>query len=93
MYKGEYVTTTSIGLNKKYQANDVVLFEGNLYKARKNVILSPFQEKDAWEFIGTSRVFVGTSPPIDPVEGQQWEREGVVYTYYFDGDNYSWVEF
>lgn len=93
MYRGEYTKTTSIGLTKKYQSNDVVLFEGNLYKAKRNVELSPFQEAIAWEFIGTSRVFSGSEPPINPVEGQQWERNGTIYTYYFDGDNYAWVEF
>jgi hypothetical protein len=93
MYKGEYNKTKVTGLNNRYQSGDVVLFEGNLYKAEKTTELSPFQDPIAWTFTGKSRLFSGIEPPIDPIEGQQWERDGVVYTYYFDGDNYSWVEF
>jgi hypothetical protein len=93
MYKGEYSKLNPTGLKVLYQSGDVVLFEGNLYKAQKITQLSPFQDSLAWSFIGKSRLFSGIEPPIDPIEGQQWERDGVVYTYYFDGDNYSWVEF
>lgn len=93
MYKGEYTSTNVNGLTEKYQVKDVVLFEGKLYEAVKQTNLSPFQDKESWKFIKIGSIFVSDSPPIEPVEGQQWERNGIVYTYYFDNDNYSWVEF
>ena len=76
-----------------YQEQYAPLFQAGLMGRGSVAGLSPFQEAIAWEFIGTSRVFSGSEPPINPVEGQQWERNGTIYTYYFDGDNYAWVEF
>lgn len=93
MYRGEYKSTNSNGLNEEYQVNDVVLFEGSLYKALKTTKQSPFQNQEAWKFIKIGNIFVSNTPPINPVEGQQWQRNGIIYTYYFNEENYSWVEF
>jgi hypothetical protein len=93
MYKGLYSKTNFTGLQNKYQFGDVVLFEGKLYKAQKFTSLSPYEDSLAWSFTGNSVLYSSDNPPIDPVEGQQWETNGSIYTYFFDGDNYSWVEF
>lgn len=93
MYKGPYNQYTASGLKYIYQTGDVILFEGNLYKAQKETNFSPFQDSLAWSYTGKSQIFFGDQPPINPQEGQQWERNGILYTYFFDGDNYSWVQF
>jgi hypothetical protein len=93
MYKGVYSEKNFTGLKNEYQFGDIISFEGNLYKAEKYTTLSPFKDKLSWKYIGESILFSSNEPPINPVVGQQWERNGVIYTYFFDGDNYSWVEF
>lgn len=93
MFRGEYLKTLPSGLFNRYQSGDTILFEGNIYQAVKNTYLSPFQEPNSWKYTGNHIIYFSNTPPINPKEGQQWEKDGIVYTYIYDGDNFSWVEF
>ena len=93
MYRGEYTKNNFNGLKTRYQFGDITSFEGKLYKCEKSTEFSPFQDSKSWSFTGTFILFSSDTAPLNASEGQLWERNGVIYTYYFDGDNYSWVEF
>jgi len=92
MFRGNYKQTNTDGTPVGYIYVDVVLYEGKFYKALSPVSQSPFQNSTFWEFLGTSYIFSSQTPPINPVVGQQWEKNGILYTYYYDGNNYSWVQ-
>lgn len=93
MFRGEYLKTLPSGLSNTYQFGDTILFEGNVYKALKQTNMSPYQDPLAWKYTGNNNIFFGSQPPINPKEGQQWENNGILYTYYYDGDKFSWIEF
>ena len=92
MFRGNYQKINSIGEKIYYKAGDTVLYEGNLYSALKPTTNSPFQDKKSWKFFGLSNVYVSETPPIEPSVGQHWEKNGKLYYYYYDGNNFSWVE-
>lgn len=93
MFRGEYLQINPSGLNNRYQFGDTVLFEGNIYIALKETEFSPYQDPIAWKYTGKNSIFFSDQPPINPQEGQQWENNGVIYTYYYDGDKFTWVQF
>jgi hypothetical protein len=93
MFRGNYKKTNIDGTPVGYIYGDVVLYEGKLYKAIFSTYESPFQNSETWEYIGNGSLFSSQTPPINPAVGQQWEKNGIVYTYYYDGNNYSWVQF
>lgn len=71
---------------------DSVLFHGKIYEAKMSTYLSPIEKPLAWEFKGTSEIYTSPNAPLNPVVGQIWSTNGRFYTYYYDGNNYSWVE-
>jgi hypothetical protein len=93
MFRGNYQKTNNNGNKFYYKFGDVVNYQGSLYKATKPTMSSPFQDGSSWEYLGLSELFSSPTPPINPKEGQYWERDGVVYYYFYDGNNYSWVQF
>lgn len=90
MFKGEYKKINSSGSDNIYQFNDVVLFEGSLYKAVKETSLSPYQDTLAWEYYGINNIFFSNTPPINPKQGQQWVNNNIIYTYYHNGNTGGW---
>jgi hypothetical protein len=93
MFRGKYKKLDASGLKKQYLAGDTVLFEGNIYKAIKQTELSPFRDKQSWQLTGSNVIYSSNTPPISPTTGQYWEKDGKVYVYHYDGNNYSWAEF
>lgn len=93
MFRGEYKKNNYNGVPINYVYGDTVLFEGNIYEVILPTSKSPFESPNNWSFIGSSTLYPSDTPPINPQLGQQWEKNGFVYTYFFDGNNYSWVQF
>jgi len=93
MFRGTYQQISSDGLPVGYIFGDVVSYEGNLYKAISETCLSPQQDPTSWSYFGTSNIYFSSTPPLNPQIGQQWSNGARVYTYYYDGNNYSWVEY
>lgn len=92
MYKGNYKPTDSNGNRSVYLIGEKVFFEGNVYEATTNTSLSPSQFPNNWKLTGATKPFINDRPPFNPVVGQQWIKDGRMYTYYQDIDGYSWVE-
>ena len=92
MYKGNYKSTDTKGNRSIYLIGDTVFFQGQIYEAVANTSLSPLQARNVWKSTGSYRPFVSDNPPINPIVGQQWIKDGILYTYYLDEDGYSWVE-
>ncbi len=93
MYKGNYKSIGPDGHYIEYSPGQIVSFEGNLYKCIRTSTKSPFRDKNGWSFIGDSVIYTSSNPPIEPKIGQLWEKNGVVFTYYYDGNNFAWVQF
>lgn len=51
----------------------------------------------AWTFIAASEHTYLSQPnvPSSPIEGDRWvdTENNILYTYYYDGTSYQWVEF
>jgi hypothetical protein len=92
MFRGVYKKNSVNGNPMNYIHGDIVVYQGNLYKNIRQTSLSPQYDANSWSFIGTNVLYVSDIPPIDPKIGQQWSKNGKIYTYYYDGNNYSWVE-
>lgn len=92
MYKGNYTPTDFNGNQSVYFIGDKILFEGNIYEAITNTSFSPSQFPVSWKITGYGRPFISERPPLNPIVGQQWVNDGILYTYYQDADGYSWVE-
>lgn len=92
MFKGSYKTTDSLGSPLKYFKGDSVLFHGKIFEAIKPTLYSPVEDKDSWEFKGMTEMYESENPPLDPVVGQLWSSNGRYYSYYYDGNNYSWIQ-
>lgn len=92
MFRGNYKKLSFNGVVNGYAANDTVVFQGNVYKCLIPTSNSPIQESKKWEYIGNSIIYSSEYPPIKPEIGQLWEKNGIVYTYFYDGNNYSWVQ-
>lgn len=92
MYKGEFKSIDFNGSPSVYLVGDTVLFQGNIYEVIANTSLSPTQSPNSWKFFGNDRPFVSDKPPINPVVGQRWIKDGILYYYYQDADGYSWAE-
>lgn len=93
MFKGQYKRKLSDGLLHTYTPGDTILFQGKLYKSRGPTFLSPVEAPLKWEFQGVEQdVYISSNPPIDPSIGQIWSTNGRFYSYYYDGNNYAWVE-
>ncbi len=92
MFRGEYKKNNFNGIRAKYFAKDTVIFQGNIYECLSPTSDSPIQNPQKWEYNGNYILYVGETPPISPQVGQQWEKNGAVYTYFYDGNNYSWVQ-
>lgn len=93
MFRGNYKTYDYNGVVAKYFVNDTVVFQGRIYKCSAPTSNSPIQSPIKWEYIGNHVLYSGANPPISPKIGQSWETNGKIYTYYYDGTNYSWVQF
>lgn len=92
MFRGYYKAKQSSGIANVYNVGDTILFEGSVYKAKKSTTKSPFEDKKTWKFIGITEIYQSNTPPINPVVGQHWEKEGKLYIYYKDVNGFSWVE-
>lgn len=93
MFRGEYKKLNSNGVRVKYITKDTVIYQGNIYECTSPTSDSPIQKKNKWNYTGSYVLFSSDSPPINPKIGQQWEKNGIIYTYYYDGNNYSWIQF
>jgi hypothetical protein len=93
MFRGKYQKLTSSGVAEYYSTGDTVLFEGNLYENLIPTSLSPFAEPNSWKYKGLYNLYSGSNPPIKPKLGQLWQKDGKIYTYFFDGSNNDWVQF
>jgi hypothetical protein len=93
MFRGTYQKIGTNGVAVYYGSGDTIIFEGNLYKNIAPTTNSPFTEPTSWEYLGVYNLYSRSTPPINPKVGQLWENNGVVYTYYYDGNNFSWVQF
>jgi hypothetical protein len=92
VFRGTYRKKLGNGTFNVYSALDTVLFQGNLYEAKKPTYLSPIENQSAWEYKGLSEIYNSANPPLDPQVGQIWTTNGKFYTYFYDGNNYAWVE-
>lgn len=93
MFRGTYKTINQDGLPVGYVYGDIVSYEGNLYKAILETCLSPQQDPVSWSFVGNNNIYFSQTPPLNPQVGQQWSNGSRVYTYFYDGNNYSWVDY
>jgi hypothetical protein len=92
MFKGKYKEKNSDGTSVGYIGGDTIVYEGVIYKALFSTSVSPFQNAKDWQYIGVSSIFSSSFAPINPQIGQQWENGGKLYTYYYDGNSYAWIE-
>jgi len=92
MFKGEYKKISFDGTPFTYQKGDSILFQGKIYKALNYTNLSPIEQNDNWQFQGISEIYASDNPPLEPKVGQIWSTNGKYYSYYYDGNNYSWVQ-
>jgi len=92
MYKGNYKSTDNNGNRSIYLIGEKVFFQGHIYEVISNTSFSPIQAPHAWKITGATRPFISDTPPLYPVVGQQWIKDGILYTYYQDEDGYSWAE-
>jgi hypothetical protein len=93
MFKGSYKQKSMDGTVITYKKGDTVLFHGKLYEAVNNTSYSPIQQKSDWFYKGITEIYSNDNPPLNPKEGQIWIQNEKEYTYYYDGSNYSWVQF
>jgi len=92
MYKGNYKPTDNNGNRSVYLIGEKVFFQGHIYEAVLNTSFSPIQAPKSWKITGTTIPFISNIPPFNPIVGQQWIKDGIIYTYYQDPNGYSWVE-
>lgn len=92
MFRGKYKKRLGSGVPNTYGPKDTVLFQGNLYEAKQSTSFSPVEKPDYWEYKGVSEIYISDNPPFDPQIGQVWSTSGKFYTYFYDGNNYAWVE-
>ena len=92
MFKGTYKKKLGDGSYNVYSPTDTVLFHGKIYETKQSTYLSPIEKASAWEYRGLSEIYISDNPPLDPKVGQIWSTNGKFYTYYYDGNNYTWVE-
>lgn len=93
MYKGDYRKTDVNGSPVFYSTGDSINFHGKIYEAINYTSLSPIENADFWKYKGLTEIYNSTNPPLNPKIGQVWQTNGKHYVYYYDGNNYSWVEF
>jgi hypothetical protein len=91
VFKGKYKKKLSDGSLATYSTNDVVMFHGKLYAAKEPVSLSPLENTNSWNFVGSTEIFNSDNPPLNAEIGQIWVKDGIYYSYYYDGNNYAWV--
>jgi hypothetical protein len=53
--------------------------------------LSPIENTNSWNFVGSTEIFNSGNPPLNAEIGQIWVKDGIYYSYYYDGNNYAWV--
>lgn len=93
MFRGNYQKIGTNGVANQYLVGDTVIYEGNLYETINSTYGSPFTDPSSWKYMGVYNLFSRSNPPISPKIGQLWEYNGKIYTYYYDGNNYSWIQF
>ena len=93
MFRGEFKKLNYKGIPNEYTVGDTVLFEGNIYQNVIPTKKSPYESSNSWKYFGSGNLYSSENPPINPKIGQIWEKNGVLYTYYYDGNNFSWVNF
>jgi predicted homoserine dehydrogenase-like protein len=92
MFKGNYKSKNSNGTVYVYSKGDSMLFQGKLYEAARSTYLSPIQQSEAWNYKGVTEIYTSDNPPLNPVVGQIWNTNGRYYSYFYDGNSYTWVE-
>lgn len=93
MFRGEYKNKNFDGSPLFYKRGDSILFHGKIYEAKDLTVSSPIENSDIWLYKGLSEIYYSDNPPLNPKVGQVWLKEGKYYSYFYDGNNYSWVEF
>ena len=96
--RGKYLTTNNRGDPVVYEENDIVIYNGITYIAkRRNTFIEglPDSERSPWSVL-SSRVnhTSGENKPPNPNEGDEWydTANGVLFKYLNDGDSKQWVE-
>jgi hypothetical protein len=92
VFKGNYKRLLADGSLAVYVAGDSILFQGKLYTAKEPVSLSPTEQSESWSFSGSTEIYNSSNPPLSPEVGQIWSKDGRFYSYYYDGNSFSWIE-
>lgn len=92
MFRGTYRKKLGDGTYNTYSPLDTILFHGKLYEAKTSTYHSPVEKPSYWEYKGLSEIYTSDNPPLEPKVGQIWATNGRFYNYYYDGNNYAWVE-
>lgn len=93
MFRGQFKSYNSTGSTITYSRDDIVLYQGKLYKALKTTQQSPLQDNSNWSITGITETFKGSVPPVKPLENQLWMADtGVLYIWYKDPTGFQWVQ-
>lgn len=92
MFRGEYQKSSYDGTLNLYSVGDYVLYQGKIFKTTAATSSAPWENDNKWEFTGSTETSISDIKPINPSVGQFWITSGKIYTYYYDGNNFAWVE-
>jgi hypothetical protein len=92
MFRGQYKFNNAVGVPCTYSRNDVVVYQGKVYKNKNTTQKSPLQSPNDWTYVNLSQPYKGTNAPANAKENQLWIADtGVMYIYFYDGNSYQWI--
>jgi hypothetical protein len=93
MIRGEFKLKNSSGTPNTYLINDIVSYQGKVYRCVIPTHKSPIQKPDSWVFTGVMENTITDNPPVKPSKGQIWtSTSGVSYVWFKDENGSQWVE-
>ena len=93
MFRGQFKYRSATGTDITYSKEDVILYQGKVYKSLKTTQQSPVQSPQDWTYLNLSEPYKGSNPPINPKENQLWISDSaVVYIYFYDGSGFQWIQ-
>ena len=92
MYRGTFKPQNALGVEAIYTPNDIVTYQGKLYRCNRVNKKSPLQDPSSWTYLNSTEPYKGSNPPVNPKENQIWISDsGISYIYFYDGNSYQWI--
>ena len=89
----DLLTVRFFSASTDYEEGDFVIHEGELYQAPESVPAGSFDPSE-WDPVLRGDIFVGDTPPPDPVSGELWFESdtGNLFLWYVDVDSSQWIQ-